>query len=196
MNPDARTGTSRERTPTSNWWRIGVCAVLPILVGAACAVLLGAQLQPVTAFIVVILAGWVFVALGAVWLVLALIRLWRYHPDRRLWITPGIVVATALVSVLGIPSWIGWQLSKGELEQRAATCEPSLDDVRVGVYDVRRVTSGPRGCHFYTRGGLFDSVGVAHLPQGTDKIGNPQGEGDIGYRHFHGDWYTFTSIDF
>ncbi|NLU63167.1 DUF4175 domain-containing protein [Rhodococcus sp. HNM0563] len=196
MSPENRTGTSRERTPTPRWWRIGVCAVLPVLVGAACVVLLGAQLQPVMPFIVVILVGWVFVLLGSVWLALALIRLWRYRPDRRLWITPGIVVATAVVSGFGIPSWIGWHMSKGELEQRAATCEPSLDDIRIGVYKVRQVTSEAGGCHFITRGGLFNSVGVAHLPQGTDKIGNPEAEGDIGYRHFHGDWYTFTAIVF
>lgn len=190
------TTNARERGATPRWWRIVVGVVLPILVTIACAALLLAALQPIASFVLVIIAGYALVGLGAVWTALAGVRLWRFRPDRRIWIAPTIVVVTVTLAVLGVPGRIGWQLSKGDLARYAEDCPATYGDMRLGVYEVYMVTPRPGGCHFYTEGGLFDAVGVAHLPGGTDDIGDPVQEGDIGYRHLDGDWYRFTEIVF
>lgn len=43
-------------------------------------------------------------------------------------------------------------------------------------------------------GGLLNSIGLAHFPDGAPYIGEPQHEGDIGYEEFDGDWYQFEQL--
>ena len=190
------TTNASPRAATPTWWQVTAGVAVPLLVAAVCLGLLTVALQPIASFVLVVILGYALVGLGVVWAALAMVRLWCYRPDRRIWIAPALVAATAALAALGVPSWVGWQLSKSELDRYAETCTTSYEDMRFGAYEVYMVTPRPDGCHFYTEGGLFDAVGVAHLPGGTDQIGPPVTEGDIGYQHLDGDWYRFTEIVF
>jgi hypothetical protein len=168
--------TARRRTDTPRWWRSATGIVLTALVAFACAATL------------------VITILGAVWLILAGVQLGRYRWDRRICLAPAMVALTATLVFFGVPSDLGWRLSVGELTAYAQACTPSSDDQRIGLYDTWRVEPLDTGCHFYLEGGLVNLVGVAHLPGGTDKIGLPERDGEIGYQHIESDWYRFVQI--
>lgn len=174
------------------WWRVAVGIILMVLVTVACGVMLWAFMAPVADFVYVALAGWALLFLGLAWLVLALIGWIRYRAYRASLIAPLLVLVTVALVVFSVPFWIGFQVSKGGLADAAAECVDSFENVRIGVYEVRRTEKREEGCLFYTQGGLIDSVGIAHLPGGAPYIGAPRHDGDIGYRHLYDDWYRFT----
>lgn len=174
------------------WWRVAVGIVLTVLVTIACGVMLWAFTAPVVDYVYVVLAGWALLFLGAAWLVLALIGWIRYRAYRASLIGPVVVLVTVALVAFSVPSWIGFQVSKGGLADAATECVDSFEKVRIGVYEVWMIERREEGCLFYTRGGLVDSVGVAFLPNGAPHLGAPRHEGDIGYRHLDGDWYRFV----
>ncbi|MCX5044038.1 hypothetical protein OG921_12750 [Aldersonia sp. NBC_00410] len=174
------------------WWRVSMGVALTVLVSVACGVVLWASAAPVVDFVYIVLAGWALLFLGIAWLVLALIGLLRYRAYRASLIAPVLVLTTAALVVFSVPSWIGFQVSKGGLADAAAECRDSVEKVRIGVYEVSRIAHREEGCLFYTQGGLIDSVGVAYLPGGAPYLGRPRHDGEIGYSHLDGDWYRFV----
>jgi hypothetical protein len=174
------------------WWRFSVGIVLTILVALACGVMLWAFMVPVVFFVYAALAGWALLFLGVAWLVLAVLGWFRYRAYRASLIAPVLVLVTVALVVFSVPFWIGFQVSKGGLADAAAQCDDSIENVRIGVYEVSRIADRQEGCLFYTRGGLIDSVGIAYLPGGAPYLGEPRRDGDIGYGHLEGDWYWFV----
>ncbi len=85
-------------------------------------------------------------------------------------------------------------MSKNRLTAVARECPKTFDDRRIGgVYRVWQIRPVDGGCLFYIEGGLIDSIGLAHLPNGAPYLGEPpRHDGDIGYREYHGDWYRFV----
>ena len=60
-----------------------------------------------------------------------------------------MLVTVALV-VFSVPFRIGFQVSKGGLADAAAECVNSFENVRIGVYEVRRTEKREEGCLFCT----------------------------------------------
>lgn len=80
------------------------------------------------------------------------------------------------------------------LSTAADHCVQSFEGTTLGVYRVYRTQPVEGGCLFFIEGGLLNSIGLAHFPDGAPYIGEPQHEGDIGYEEFDGDWYQFEQL--
>lgn len=163
-----------------------------MLVVVACAVIISTFTPPVVLFPVYALASAVLLFLGALWLVLALIGWFKYHSLRWTAVAPAIVIATAALILLSVPSKGAFAVSKGALETVAQECTKSTDSRRIGVYAVRSVRPIDSGCLLFIVGGLIDSIGLAYLPDGAPYLGEPRRDGDIGYERYDGDWYRFV----
>ncbi len=172
-------------------WR-WLTGALTVLVAVVCAVIISTFTPPVVLFPVYALASAVLLFLGALWLVLALIGWFKYHSLRWTAVAPAIVIVTAALVLLSVPSKGAFAVSKGALETVAQDCTKSTDTRRIGAYAVRSVRPTDSGCLFFIVGGLIDSIGLAYLPDGAPYLGEPRRDGDIGYERYDGDWYRFV----
>jgi hypothetical protein len=175
----------------ARWWTV-LSVVTAILVGLVCCVIVWAFLPPVVFFPWFALAAWVLLILGAVWLVLGVVGWFKFRALRVTTIAPVVVLATAGLVMLSVPSTVAFAVSKGSLAAAAVPCVQSWDDRRIGMYQVRRIQPVDGGCLFYIEGGLIDSIGLAYLPEGAPYLGKPRHDGDIGYTPYRGDWYRFV----
>lgn len=175
----------------ARWW-IVLSGVTAVLVGLVCGVIVWTFVPPVVFFPWFALASWVLLILGAVWLVVGLVGWFKFRALRVTAIAPALVLATAVLVVLSVPSTVAFAVSKGSLVAASAQCAPSWDGRRIGVYQVRRIQPVDSGCLFYIEGGLIDPIGLAYLPGGAPYLGKPRHDGDIGYEQYNGDWYRFV----
>ena len=172
------------------WW-IWATRSTTVLVALVCGLVLWSFLPPVVYFVYFALAGWALMFLGALWLLFALIGWFKYRAARWTAVAPALVVVTAVLVVLSVPSKTAFAVSESSLTAAATDCESTPDDSWIGVYKVRRTQSTDSGCLFFLEGGLFDSIGLAYMPDGPPNLGEPTRDGDIGYEEFDGDWYQF-----
>ncbi|MFI1464840.1 hypothetical protein [Nocardia carnea] len=175
--------------PASRWWRISI-VVITLSVSVCCVVILWLLMSD-AAFPALVLAGWVLVLLGALWLVIGLFGVVRYRRYRLLLFAPGAVVLTCALVWAGVPGNLGWRISGDSLERLAAGCDASAHG-RYGVYTITSVVKRDGGCLLYTDGGLIDLVGFAYFPHGAPGQGPPRHDGDIGYTLLEGSWYRFV----
>ncbi|MGV8873379.1 MAG: hypothetical protein ACOH2Q_12700 [Rhodococcus sp. (in: high G+C Gram-positive bacteria)] len=180
---------ARARPPS--WW-IRSTAITAVLVLLVCGVILWTFLPPVVFFPLFALASWALLVLGAVWLVFTLIGWFKYRALRWSAVAPILVVLTAGLAFLSVPSRLAFAVSEGSLTAAAVECPKTFDDRRIGVYSVRYIQPVTNGCLFFIEGGLFDSIGLGYFPDVAPPLEEPRREGDIGYQEFDGDWYLFV----
>ncbi|MFN3539575.1 MAG: hypothetical protein ACK40J_05850 [Rhodococcus sp. (in: high G+C Gram-positive bacteria)] len=92
------------------------------------------------------------------------------------------------------PPKVAFAVSEHSLSTAADHCVQSFEGTTLGVYRVYRTQPVEGGCLFFIEGGLLNSIGLAHFPDGAPYIGEPQHAGDIGYEEFDGDWYQFEQL--
>ena len=175
----------------ARWWTV-LSGVTAVLVGLVCGVIVWTFVPPVVFFPWFALASWVLLILGAVWLVVGLVGWFKFRALRATAIAPALVLATAVLVVLSVPSTVAFAVSKRSLVAASTQCVQSMEDRRIGVYQVRRIQPVDGGCLFYIEGGLIDPIGLAYLPDGAPYLGKPRHDGDIGYEQYSGDWYRFV----
>jgi len=166
--------------------------VTVVLVGIVCCVIVWTFVPPVVVFPWFALASALLLGLGVVWSVLGLIGWFGFRSLRITTIAPAVVLVTAALVMLSVPSTVAFAVSKPSLVAASAQCVQSWNDHWIGVYRVWRVQPVDGGCLFYIEGGLIDSIGLAYLPDGAPHLGKPRRDGDIGYEHYNGDWYRFV----
>lgn len=175
----------------TRWWT-ALSVVTAFLVGLTCCVIVLTFVPPVVIFPWFALASTILLILGAVWLVLGLVGWFSFRALRTTTIAPALVLTTAVLVMLSVPSTVAFAVSKGSLAAASGQCEQSFDDRWMGMYRVWRVQPVDGGCLFYIEGGLIDSIGLAYLPDGAPYLGVPRHDGDIGYTQYSGDWYRFV----
>lgn len=180
-----------DSAPPSRWWTAAT-RTTAVLVGLVCGVILWTFLPPVVLFPYFALASAVLLALGGIWVILGLIGWVRFRALRPSVTAPVLVLITVAAVAASVPSQFAFAVSKNRLTAVARECPKTFDDRRIGVYRVWQIRPVDGGCLFYIEGGLIDSIGLAHLPNGAPYLGEPRHDGDIGYREYHGDWYRFV----
>jgi len=183
--------TDTPKLDPSMWWRWSMYAVTALTV-IPCGVILWAFIPPTVLFPIFALAAWLLVFLGVAWLVLLVIGLAKYRAWKPATVAVVLVLGTATLVALAVPSRAAFALSRGELTSMATDCNGSVHGDRVGLYSVLDTQPVTGGCLIYVEGGLIDSVGFAYFPEGAPSLGKPQRDGDIGYRKWADHWFTFT----
>ncbi|WP_338760216.1 hypothetical protein V7968_31405 [Nocardia vulneris] len=125
-------------------------------------------------------------AVGVACLVTGLVGALRYHTWRLSLIAPAVAILSIAVGAAGIPSKVGWALSRDAFEQAAVTCARTKE-TRLGVITVTAITHRDGGCRLYTRDRLLDPVGFAYFPDSPPVAASPEDS----YTHFEGPWYRF-----
>ncbi|QBJ98516.1 hypothetical protein ERC79_03080 [Rhodococcus sp. ABRD24] len=184
---------SKERRPAPRWWRLAIGGIVPALTVATCLWIIWSFVPPSGSVPAFVLGEWALLVLGGIWSVLVAVGLVRYGWHRLVLVAPVIVVLTAALVAFSVPERFGWWMSKDDLLRAAVACVDPPESDHIGLYEVLWVDRvGERGCRFHTSGGFLDLVGVAYLPGMQPYIGDVRHDGDIGYRHLEGDWYSFT----
>jgi hypothetical protein len=124
------------------------------------------------------------------------------HPRRRIATTPAIIALSLVLIWFGIPRRVAFLLSRPAFERHIATApanryggEPLRH--RLGVYDVDRYATDPRGgIYFRTHAGP-DGIGPDTMSYGfafrPNREGTPFGKAGYGLSHMVGDWYCFSA---
>ncbi|MEE4023980.1 hypothetical protein V1Y59_12910 [Gordonia sp. PKS22-38] len=180
---------AQDRGPGRWWTALVVATTLAVI--AACGALLWTLVPPTADFAYLVLAMWALLGFAAIWLVLAVFGCFRYRRFRLSAVAPLVILVTVILAVADVPSRVGFAVSRPALEAAADRCDESLDETKIGVYEVWRIESADGGCRFFMKGGLVDSVGLAYLPDGppTERSGD---EREITYRGFEDEWYRFV----
>ncbi|GAA4814672.1 hypothetical protein [Tomitella cavernea] len=189
-----QSGRSAGRAAAPRWWRIAMGIVIPILVALTCAAALAVFLSPFPLLPAVILAGWAFVLLGAVWVAFTVVQLVLYRWDRRVLIAPAMVVVTAGLLAFRVPFHLGWCAMQGTMTAHAQQCVNTYERQWIGVYSVESVHGTAGSCHFRLTGGFLDTVGVAYLPGETPSQGFTDREGVRGYEPLGDGWYRYREV--
>ncbi|MFI9508452.1 hypothetical protein [Nocardia sp. NPDC052566] len=136
-----------------------------------------------------------WVGLAVVVLVAVLFGLFgilRYRAYVSALVVPLLVGILAALVWFDIPRTVGWQLSRGILEDQAVACDNPGRHTRLGVYTITFIDRRDGGCLFYTQAGEDDSVGFGYFPDAPPPRLGPAPSQGIGYEPFHGRWYRFT----
>lgn len=181
----------KDRSVAAPWWT-GATALTALLVGGVCGVILWAFTPPVVAYPQFALAAAGLLILGGIWLVLALVGWFRYRALRWSTVAPALVLLTAALVAAAVPSRVAFAVSKDALLTAAHECPDSFETRRIGLYTVWQTLPVENGCLFFVEGGLIDSIGLAYLPGGAPRLGEPRHDGDIGYQVYEEDWYTIV----
>jgi hypothetical protein len=183
--------------------------ILHVLLGLALLVYLAASSAPGSLF---------RASVGATLVVLVLVLTWvarvaGYLVARRagraegspwwLAVAPLLIVVTLLLVATDVPLRLRFAQAKGDFEDRVEQIDAGETEGEravdlggsYGTYDISRVgqTADGNAIVFFTsKGGLFQDVGFAYIPDDPDEadlelVGDPQ------LTSLGGDWYAFTA---
>lgn len=121
----------------------------------------------------------------------------RGGPSRGFVVAPILVVASAAMFWLAIPTRVGFELSRTQFQRRAdevlTTSGNGGDDWssgdRVGLFGVRSVSSDGNGVRFQTGGFFLGEAGFAYSPDGEPFPGRPYGADVIA---LGGGWWAYS----
>ncbi|MEV6428122.1 hypothetical protein [Nocardia sp. NPDC051463] len=126
-------------------------------------------------------------------LLFGLVGLVRYHAIQLSLAVPLSITALAALVWFEVPQEVGWQVSRGILEDQSIDCTDPGRHTRLGVYTVTAVTPRDGGCLFYVQGASTDLAGFAYFaPENAPPNLRSPAERGVGYRPYDGRWYRFV----
>lgn len=129
--------------------------------------------------------------LGALWLGLAIAGIAAYRTFVLSVILPGILVVTMVALWVGLPTKVGWELTKPALDRAANECTYSQTTHKVGLYEIDYVRTIPDGCRLSLVSSLTGPDGFARFGSGSPSA---EASKDMRFEHIVGGWYSYEYI--